>query len=180
MKTTFKTKANQWVRTGTPSLSPLPLEKISAILASPFCTQLITESQHGRGGKGHLRLCRTSSQVLNISKDGDYSKFQCLPSSGHSIGLRWAHSAEIPEAAFCISAPLFYSVTEPKSPGPRGTEDGILPAQLRQLQLCKASGLLAANKTMKFYKEKKRFKKIPNLCILLSSPCGKVLNQHLN
>lgn len=85
---------------GTSFLSLLSLEKMSGLLASPLGTNCVTKSQHGRCGKGLLRLLRMLSQILNISEVGGYSKLQCLPPSSQSIGLRWAHSAGIPEAEF--------------------------------------------------------------------------------
>lgn len=160
----------------TASLSPLPLEKISVISPSPLGTKHIAESQHGSRGKGPLRLLRTASKDLNISKDGHHSKFQCLPPSSQSIGLRWAHSPGISEAAFGISAPLLSSVTEPKPPGPQRT--GLYQSKSASCSL-ENQALLTANKVVKFYKERK-LKKIINFCILLHSPCGQLLNQYLN
>lgn len=158
----------------TPFLPSLSLEKMSGLLASLLGTNRVTKSQHGRCGKGPLRLLRILSQVLNISQVGGYNKFQCLPPSSQYIGLRWAHSAGIPEAEFlslfCGGTKIFWSLMD------RGWDCQPNPVTC-SLQ---SQDLFTANKIMKFYKSRKLKKKKKSLCIQLSFPGGQVLNQYLH
>lgn len=123
-------------RMDRPFLPSLSLEKMSGLLASLLGTNCVTKSQHGRCGKGPLRLLRILSQVLNISQVGGYSKFQCLPPSSQYIGLRWAHSAGIPEAEFFVSI-LWWNQNLLVPDGPRMG----LPAQPSDLQFAKPGSI---------------------------------------